>query len=609
VFIKLQHVFALSFLAIRAQGLVHTRQSFARVMQLHRVTPSALRMGTDFDREVDVVVLGGGVAGTTLSWVLQEKEQLSVALVDPLAHVETGTWYPNYGEWREEWQTLSERLGFPELMDCTTHQWEKTDCFFGGSHGMPVNQRTRLDRAYVRVDKKKLQRRLREKFAAAGGVAVSGKLGSRLIAPNLFDQGLVHDAEGSTLTLEDGRRLRCRTLVDATGLESRLVQREEPRLARGGDRPLATGYQIAYGAILHVDGPGPYDMACMTLFDYRTDHFPEGSRELADAVDRPTFNYVMPLESRADGTKVVFYEETSLVGRGARRLGFQECKDRLARRLAHQGIQVLGVEEEEFCYIPMGGELPALGQRVVGFGGAANMVHPSTGYQACRALAASTDVAAAIGKMHRAGARPDLVAQAAWGALWGRRTRGQRDFQAYGGDFLMAQPVDVLRGFFSAFFQVETLVWGGFLAGWPGLPGNVNHETWHARLGFALNLFLKMPNEVRVAMILYSIGYTAQYGPNTLLRSLTPDILFGSGPEAWELPGGLREEMQIAQAIRNDAVPDNVGDVEAKEEAKKLMADFKKTGIFAGEELAKVPVPKQEESSTSEEETASKVVA
>mmetsp|Transcript_6097 Transcript_6097/g.13101 ORF Transcript_6097/g.13101 Transcript_6097/m.13101 type:complete len:111 (+) Transcript_6097:2-334(+) len=110
-------------------------------------------------------------------------------------------------------------------------------------------------------------------------------------------------------------------------------------------------------------------------------------------------------------------------------------------------------------------------------------------------------------------------------------------------------------------------------------------------------------------MILYSIGYTAQYGPNTLLRSLTPDILFGSGPEAWELPGGLREEMQIAQAIRNDAVPDNVGDVEAKEEAKKLMADFKKTGIFAGEELAKVPVPKQEESSTSEEETASKVVA
>jgi lycopene beta-cyclase len=42
-------------------------------------------------------------------------------------------------------------------------------------------------------------------------------------------------------------------------------------------------------------------------------------------------------------------------------------------------MKVLGVEEEEYCYIPMGGELPDLTQRVVGFGGAANMVHPATG--------------------------------------------------------------------------------------------------------------------------------------------------------------------------------------------------------------------------------------
>ena len=43
------------------------------------------------------------------------------------------------------------------------------------------------------------------------------------------------------------------------------------------------------------------------------------------------------------------------------------------------GMKVLGVEEEEYCYIPMGGELPDLSQRVLGFGGAANMVHPATG--------------------------------------------------------------------------------------------------------------------------------------------------------------------------------------------------------------------------------------
>ncbi len=42
--------------------------------------------------------------------------------------------------------------------------------------------------------------------------------------------------------------------------------------------------------------------------------------------------------------------------------------------------QVLSVEEEEFCAIPMGGCLPARPQRVIGVGGTAGMVHPSTGY-------------------------------------------------------------------------------------------------------------------------------------------------------------------------------------------------------------------------------------
>jgi lycopene beta-cyclase len=51
--------------------------------------------------------------------------------------------------------------------------------------------------------------------------------------------------------------------------------------------------------------------------------------------------------------------------------------------LLFAGMKVLGVEEEEYCYIPMGGELPDLAQRVVGFGGAANMVHPATGATIC----------------------------------------------------------------------------------------------------------------------------------------------------------------------------------------------------------------------------------
>ena len=60
----------------------------------------------------------------------------------------------------------------------------------------------------------------------------------------------------------------------------------------------------------------------------------------------------------------------------------------------------------------------------------------------------------------------------------------------------MEQNVDILRGFFQAFFSLEGAVWGGFLAGWPGLPGNIHHESWNRRLVFALSLFLKMNNKV-----------------------------------------------------------------------------------------------------------------
>ena len=82
----------------------------------------------------------------------------------------------------------------------------------------------------------------------------------------------------------------------------------------------------------------------------------------------------------------------------------------------------------------------------------------------------------------------------------------------------MQQQVDVIRGFFSAFFAIDQEVWSGFLAGWPGLPGNYHHETWDRRFVFAVSMFLKMPNNVRISMVLYAITHTFEYGPNSLLR-------------------------------------------------------------------------------------------
>jgi len=47
--------------------------------------------------------------------------------------------------------------------------------------------------------------------------------------------------------------------------------------------------------------------------------------------------------------------------------------------MAHLGIRVKALHEEEYCLIPMGGVLPRVPQRVLGIGGTAGMVHPSTG--------------------------------------------------------------------------------------------------------------------------------------------------------------------------------------------------------------------------------------
>ena len=125
----------------------------------------------------------------------------------------------------------------------------------------------------------------------------------------------------------------------------------------------------------------------------------------------------------------------------------------------------------------------------------------------------------------------------------------------------MEQNVEKLRGFFSAFFALPQPVWGGFLAGWPGLPGNENHDSWLKRFSFATGLFVKMPLQVQLSIMLYAIRFTLEYGPYTLLRSVTPPFLFGTGPgtPAWEPP-----RMSL-------------GDEEAKEEARQMMKKFKPT--------------------------------
>ncbi len=231
---------------------------------LQRISRTNLRQTK---HECDVCVLGGGPAGMAISWLLQEQQKCKVILVDPKGNLEK-TWYPNYGEWRDEWHTISERLRLPEIKECTTTEWEKTDCFFGGSYDLPMDHRLTLPRPYVRVDRVKLQKLFRSRFLAADGQILASKVNARQISHNIFDQGISHHGKGTTLSLENNDVIESRVVIDATGFETQLTAKEEPHVA-GRSKTLPLGYQIAYGFIATVDHLGPYDFNAMTLFDYR----------------------------------------------------------------------------------------------------------------------------------------------------------------------------------------------------------------------------------------------------------------------------------------------------------------------------------------------------
>jgi lycopene beta-cyclase len=533
---------------------------------------------SNFDEVCDVLVLGSGPAGRAIASLLAQKD-LSVTLADSNYD---RTFPPNYGVWKDEWQAVVDRyqaggvsLEGGSVGSAINREWQVTDCFFGGSFDIPVEERTRLDRPYQRVDRNAL----RSSLSDTGYKVLYANHVSKAISLNLYSPAgsLVHDEDGTTILLKGKNGLdttvRTKLVIDATGHETQLVLRDTRAPANN-----PPGFQIAYGATVELDESnipslqmfGPYDKEAMTLFDYRTDHFDDNEVEMKKGVTSPTFMYCMPLE----GNKV-FFEETSLVARPG--VSFQECKDRFDRRLKYLGITPTKVEEEEFCYIPMGGSLPCKDQRVIGVGGAAAMVHPSTGYHLCRMMMGACDMAETIEKELKASAvNLDRAAANSYHSIWKPENIRQRNFAVFGGEFLMQQNVVGLRGFFDGFFRLPVELWGGFLAGWPGLPNNDKHESWLGRIWFGLNFIIRIPPAVAFPMLWAIISYTITEGA-PLPQSVTP--LFGE-PPSYEY---------------QDALKANVGDVACKIEAR--------TMIIASRVEDVVPVAFEEEESMQEQNT------
>ncbi|MCP9797353.1 lycopene beta cyclase [Cyanobium sp. Lug-B] len=402
----------------------------------------------------DVLVLGGGPAALCIAAALAE-EGLSVTLLAP--HDPRAPWPNTYGIWGDE----VDALGLGHLLE---HRWSDTVSYFGAGDpdlGSAANRPTAHGRDYGLFDREALQRHWLE-ACGRGGVELLQGLAS----------GCGASGPLSAVELADGRRLQVRLVVDATG--------HQPVLVRRPDRGPVAG-QSAYGVIGRFSAP-PVQADQFVLMDYRADHLSEAER-----AGPPTFLYAMDL-----GGGRFFVEETSLAL--APPVPFEVLRERLHRRLAHRGVQVLAVEHEEFCLFPMNLPLPDLQQPVLGFGGAASMVHPASGYMVGALLRRAPAVAAAVAAAMADPAAPSaLLAREGWQALWPPALRSKHALYQFGLGKLMGFTEAELRQFFASFFSLGGPQWYGFLT---------NTLTVPQLLAAMLRLFALSPWSVRAGLLL-----------------------------------------------------------------------------------------------------------
>jgi lycopene cyclase-like protein len=404
----------------------------------------------------DVLVVGAGPAGLLMAAELAEQglQVMGLSPTDPAA-----PWPNTYGIWCDELDALG-------LTPMLGHRWSDCVMYAGAA-------RRTLHRDYGLLDKTKLQTHLRDR-------AQRQSVAWRMDAAT----HLVHDGDVSRVTTATGACLTARLVVDASGHSPIFVQRP----------PLANiAYQAAYGIVGRFSKP-PIQPQQFVFMDYRSDHLTADER-----AQPPTFLYAMDL-----GDDVYFVEETSLAHCPA--IAFEELERRLHKRLAAHGVTVTDIHHVERCLFPMNLPLPSFNQPVVGFGGAASMVHPASGYLVGSMLRRGPALAEAIAQELRGVSTPLQVAQTAWQALWPPERVRKYYLYRFGLTNLLAFDETQLHHFFAAFFQLNQAQWSGFLADTLPMPD---------LLTAMLSLFGKASGDVRQSLL-----KTAWRDRKLLMRSL-----------------------------------------------------------------------------------------
>ncbi len=358
---------------------------------------------------LDVLVVGGGPAGRAVAAACG-RVGLRTTLVDRSPE---RPWRATYAAWADELPS-----GLPGTAIATS-----TPARAFGRTGHDLGW------YYTVLDVDGLRAHLDAELAAAEVTVSSG----RVTAMTARDAG-------SAVELADGSALTARLVIDAGG-------RWQPLAAgRAGG---TAAEQTAVGVVVNQDLARPLlEPGTSLIMDWRADHGEDGW---------PTFLYAVPL-----GDDRVLLEETSLARRPG--LGLPELRGRLHKRLAAHGITVPENAVEERVHFPLDTprhpDHPALG-----FGAAAPLMHPATGYSVATSLRLAPRVAAAV-----AGS-PGSPLDAARSALWPRSARLVHAFRRKGLEALLRMPAEQVPEFFERFFAISPRHRWAYLIGREDLPG------------------------------------------------------------------------------------------------------------------------------------------
>lgn len=339
---------------------------------------------------MDVVVVGAGPAGMAVAAACG-RLGLDVGLVDPNPD---RPWVATYGMWSPELPA--------DLPDSVVAARASGRAIALTEH--------RLGWEYVVLDVEALRAHLADQFT---GVTV-------------YTGRAVGSPEPGTVALADGSTIKAAVVIDAAGRWRPLDPAPSRRLP---------AEQTAYGVILDQDAVAPLVAGGDALFmDWRASHGEDGW---------PTFLYVVPL-----GGGRILVEETSLARRPG--LPLATLRRRLEARLAHHGIAVpKDVRSEKVSFRV---DHPRhCGAGVLGFGAAAPLIHPATGFSVAASLRLAPQVARVIAEN-----LPDPVRalQAADATVWSPAAKVIHRVRRIGLEALLRMPPDEVPTFFEQFFTL-----------------------------------------------------------------------------------------------------------------------------------------------------------